>query len=124
MVLARGGAFGYPLKESFCSGYTHEIDKCSTGNYWFLALSIGLYLRNMDYEDIIILDQKRALKLELMTHVACFRQDQATATSSYSLTLNLLDDYVPPAPPGSPPYSPSRPEYSPVYTPPIMKYPY
>jgi hypothetical protein len=28
--------------------------------------------------------------------------------------LNLLDDSVPEAPPGSPPYSPTSPEYSPV----------
>jgi hypothetical protein len=28
--------------------------------------------------------------------------------------LNQLDDYIPEAPPGSPPYSPTSPEYSPV----------
>ena len=37
--------------------------------------------------------------------------------------LNQLDDYIPQAPPGSPPYSPSSPEYSPVYCSPIMEYP-
>ncbi len=55
-----------------------------------------------DYEDII-LDQKRALTL--MTDVSDEAKQQA---------LNQLDDYVPEAPPGSPPYSPTSPEYSPV----------
>ncbi len=65
----------------------------------------------LDYEDII-LDQKRAL--ELMTNVPDETRQQA---------MNLLDDYVPQAPPGSPPYSPSSPIYSPVCTSPIMEYP-
>ncbi len=65
----------------------------------------------LDYEDII-LDQKRALKL--MTNVPDETRQQA---------LNLLDDYVPTAPPGSPPYSPSNPAYSPLCTSPMMKYP-
>jgi len=65
----------------------------------------------LDYEDII-LDQKRAL--ELMTNVSDEVRQQA---------LNLLDDSVPEAPPGSPPYSPSSPIYSPVCTSPIMEYP-
>jgi hypothetical protein len=64
-----------------------------------------------DYEEII-LDQKRAL--ELMTNVPDETRQQA---------LNPLDDYVPTAPPGSPPYSPSSPAYSPVCTSPIMEYP-
>ncbi len=38
--------------------------------------------------------------------------------------LNQLDDYLPEAPPGSPPYSPTSPEYSPVVQcSPIMDYP-
>jgi hypothetical protein len=38
--------------------------------------------------------------------------------------LNQLDDYIPEAPPGSPPYSPTSPEYSPVVqSSPIMDYP-
>jgi hypothetical protein len=37
--------------------------------------------------------------------------------------LNQLDDYIPQAPPGSPPYSTSSPKYSPVYCSPIMDYP-
>jgi hypothetical protein len=49
----------------------------------------------LDYEDII-LDQKRAL--EMMTDVPDEVRQQA---------LNLLDDSVPEAPPGSPPYSPT-----------------
>ncbi len=56
----------------------------------------------LDYEDII-LDQKRAL--EMMTDVPNEVRQQA---------LNLLDDSIPEAPPGSPPYSPTSPEYSPV----------
>jgi hypothetical protein len=56
-----------------------------------------------DYEDII-LDQKRIL--ENLTDVPDETRQQA---------LNQLDDYIPQAPPGSPPYSPSSPEYSPVY---------
>ena len=56
----------------------------------------------LDYEDII-LDQKRAL--EMMAAVPDEIRQQA---------LNLLDDSVPEAPPGSPPYSPTSPEYSPV----------
>ena len=56
----------------------------------------------LDYEDII-LDQKRAL--EMMTNVPDEIRQQS---------LNLLDDSVPEAPPGSPPYSPTSPEYSPV----------
>ncbi len=66
----------------------------------------------MDYQDII-LDQKRAL--ELMTQVA---------DETKQLALNLLDDSIPEAPPGSPPYSPTSPEYSPVVqSSPIMDYP-
>ncbi len=56
----------------------------------------------LDYEDII-LDQKRAL--EMVTSVPDEVGQQA---------LNLLDDSVPEAPPGSPPYSPTSPEYSPI----------
>ena len=56
-----------------------------------------------DYEDII-LDQKSIL--ENLTDVPDETRQQA---------LNQLDDYIPQAPPGSPPYSPSSPEYSPVY---------
>ncbi len=39
--------------------------------------------------------------------------------------FNQLDDYLPEAPPGSPPYSPTSPEYSLVCTSPspIMDYP-
>jgi hypothetical protein len=55
-----------------------------------------------DYEDII-LDQKRVLTL--MADVSDEAKQQA---------LNQLDDYLPKAPPGSPPYSPTSPEYSPV----------
>ncbi len=65
----------------------------------------------LDYQDII-LDQKRAL--ELMTQVA---------DETKQLALNLLDDSIPEAPPGSPPYSPSSPVYSPVVQSPIMEYP-
>ena len=66
----------------------------------------------LDYEDIIQ-DQKRAL--ELMTNVSDETKQQ---------TLNQLDDYLPEAPPGSPPYSPTSPEYSPVVqSSPIMDYP-
>jgi hypothetical protein len=59
----------------------------------------------LDYEDIIQ-EQKRAL--ELMTYVP----DEITQQ-----VLNQIDDYVPPAPQGSPPYSPV------VQSPPIMEYP-
>jgi len=66
----------------------------------------------LDYEDII-LDQKRAL--EMMAAVPDEVRQQA---------LNLLDDSVPEAPPGSPPYSPTSPEYSPVVqSSPLMEYP-
>jgi hypothetical protein len=66
----------------------------------------------LDYEDIT-LDQKRAL--EMMTEVPDEVRQQA---------LNLLDDSVPEAPPGSPPYSPTSPEYSPVVqSSPIMEFP-
>ncbi len=57
----------------------------------------------MLFSEDVILDQKRML--ELMTNVSDETKQQA---------LNLLDDYVPTAPPGSPPYSPTSPEYSPV----------
>ncbi len=59
-----------------------------------------------------ILEKKRAL--EMMTNVP----DEVRQQS-----LNLLDDSVPEAPPGSPPYSPSSPVYSPVVQSPIMEYP-
>ncbi len=81
-----------------------------TSTSLLLALEISTRAVFCDYEDII-LDQKRAL--ELMTNVP----------DEVRRALNLLDDYVHPAPPGSTPYSPSSPAYSPVQYSPIMKYP-
>jgi hypothetical protein len=56
-----------------------------------------------------ILDERQKMQiayLENLTDVPDETRQQA---------LNQLDDYIPQAPPGSPPYSPSSPEYSPVY---------
>ena len=65
----------------------------------------------LDYQDII---QEQKDVLTLMADVS----DETTQQA-----LNQLDDYIPEAPPGSPPYSPSSPIYSPVCKSPIMEYP-
>ena len=65
----------------------------------------------LDYQEII---QEQKDVLTLMADVS----DETTQQA-----FNQLDDYIPEAPPGSPPYSPSSPVYSPVCTSPIMEYP-